>query len=125
MTGPFGSVTLDQRARELGRQIGQSAEYQGLKRANDGLNADVDAVALLRRMEELRLMAQHIIQRGEEPGPEMEQELDGLLTKTQVSPAYQRAITAQENFDKVMVQVNSWISEGIRSGATSSIITLG
>ena len=116
---------MEQKARELGRIMGQSAEYQALKRANEGLNGDRDAVALLRRMEELRLAAQGMIERGQEPTPEMEQELDQLLSKVQVSPSYQRAITAQENFDKVMMQVNGWIAEGIKSGAASSIITLG
>ena len=36
-----------------------------------------------------------------------------------------RAISAQENFDKVMYQVNNWIMDGMKKGATSSIITLG
>ena len=116
---------MEQKARELGRIMGQSGEYQALKRANEGLNGDKDAVTLLRRMEELRLSAQGMIERGQEPTPEMEQELDQLLSKVQVSPSYQRAITAQENFDKVMMQVNGWIAEGIKSGAASSIITLG
>lgn len=116
---------MEQKARELGRIMGQSGEYQALKRANEGLHGDKDAVTLLRRMEELRLSAQHMIERGQEPTPDMEQELDQLLSKVQVSPSYQRAIAAQENFDKVMMQVNGWIAEGIKSGATSSIITLG
>ncbi len=38
---------------------------------------------------------------------------------------YQRVIVTNENFDKVMMQVNQWILEGIKKGATSSIITLG
>jgi cell fate (sporulation/competence/biofilm development) regulator YlbF (YheA/YmcA/DUF963 family) len=115
---------LDQKAKELGRLIGQSSEYQALKRANEGLNADQEAVRLLRRMEELRVNAQRMIERGESPTQEMETELDELLTKVQVSPAYQRAISSQENFDKLMLQVNGWIAEGIKSGAASPIITL-
>jgi len=42
-----------------------------------------------------------------------------------VNATYQRAIAAQDNFDKLMLRVNEWISEGIRKGAASSIITLG
>ena len=38
---------------------------------------------------------------------------------------YQRVLVANENFDKVMVQVNQWILDGIKKGAASSIITLG
>lgn len=116
---------LDQKGRDLGRLIGQSSEYQALKRANESLGEDRDAVALLRRMEELRTSAQAMIDRGEDPPTAMEQELDELLSKVQVNAAYQRALVAQANFDKLMMQVNTWISEGIRSGAASPIITLG
>jgi cell fate (sporulation/competence/biofilm development) regulator YlbF (YheA/YmcA/DUF963 family) len=116
---------LEQKGRELGRLIGQSSEYQAVKRANDALNADTDAVGLLKRMDELRATAQRMIDRGETPAPEMEQELDDLLSRVQVNPAYQRAIVSQENFEKLMMQVNLWISEGIKAGAASPIITLG
>ena len=63
-----------------------------------------------------------MIDRGEEPTAEMEQQLDALLQQVQVNPSYQRAIAAQENFDKLMLRVNQWIADGIRAGATSSII---
>ena len=43
----------------------------------------------------------------------------------QVNGTYQRVMVANENFDKVMVQVNQWILDGIKKGAASSIITLG
>jgi hypothetical protein len=76
-------------------------------------------------MEQLRHEAQAMVERGEQPTAEMEQELDQLLTKVQGSSLYQRFIAANENFDKVMVQVNQWMLEGIKKGATSSIITLG
>jgi len=96
-----------------------------VKRANDALGADADAVALLKQMDELRLKANQMIQRGEQPTAEMEQQLDELLMKVQANPLYQTVLVAQENFDKVMVRVNEWILEGIRRGAQSSIITLG
>ena len=116
---------LDEKARDLGRLIGQSPEYQAVKRANEALNGDREAVALLRQMDQLREQAQRMIERGENPTAEMEQQLDELLGKVQVNSNYQRAISAQENFDKTMLQVNNWITEGIKKGATSSIITLG
>ena len=115
---------IDQKAKELGRLLGQSDEYKALKRANDELGNDREAVANLQRMETLRRDAQRMLQQGEEPTPEMEKELDDLLSKVQVTSAYQRAVVAQENFDKMMLQVNQWIAEGIKSGAASPIITL-
>ncbi len=116
---------LSDKAVELGRLIGQSAEYQAVKRANEALNEDRAVVASLERMDALRNEAQQMIERGAQPTPEMEQELDALLTKVQGSSIYQRVIATNENFDKIMMQVNQWILEGIKKGATSSIITLG
>jgi cell fate (sporulation/competence/biofilm development) regulator YlbF (YheA/YmcA/DUF963 family) len=116
---------LNDRAVELGRLIGQSDEYKAVRRANDALGGDAEAVALLQRMEALRVEASHMIERGEQPTAEMETELEQLLGKVQVNPLYQRMIVAQENFDKIMMQVNQWILEGIKKGAASGIITLG
>jgi cell fate (sporulation/competence/biofilm development) regulator YlbF (YheA/YmcA/DUF963 family) len=116
---------IESKAKELGRMIGQSAEYQAVKRANDALGQDSEAVALLKQMEQLRLDAQQMIQRGERPTEQMEKDLDALLGQVQSQMAYQRLVSAQENFDKLMARVNDWIVDGIEKGATSSIITLG
>jgi cell fate (sporulation/competence/biofilm development) regulator YlbF (YheA/YmcA/DUF963 family) len=116
---------VEEKAKELGRLIGQSSEYQAVKRSSEALNADTEAVSLLQKMEKIRADAQKMIQQGQEPTQEMEQQLDQMLSTIQVNPTYQRAIVAQENFDKVMVQINNWILEGMKKGATSSIITLG
>ena len=103
---------LEEKAKELGRLIGQSPEYQALKRSSDGLNEDKDAVSLLKEMERVRGEAQKMIQRGEEPTAEMEEQLDSLLEKIQSRPVYQRASLA-ENFDKIMLRVisGSWTDE--------------
>jgi cell fate (sporulation/competence/biofilm development) regulator YlbF (YheA/YmcA/DUF963 family) len=115
---------IEDKAKDLGRLIGQSTEYKEVKRASDSLNEDKDTVTLLQRMEQLRLNAQKMLQRGERPTEEMERELDALLTQIQGRATYQRLLVAQENFDKIMGRVNDWILEGIEKGATSSIITL-
>jgi cell fate (sporulation/competence/biofilm development) regulator YlbF (YheA/YmcA/DUF963 family) len=116
--------TLEEKATELGRIVGQSGEYQAVKRANDALTEDREAVAVLKQMEKLRVDAQQMIERGEQPGPDMEAELEGLLGQVQGNAHYQNMVIAQENFEKVMLRVNEWILEGIRKGAASPIITL-
>ncbi len=116
---------LEEKARELGRLIGQSAEYQAVRRSNEALAGDRDATALLQKMETIRIDAQRLIERGEEPTADMERQLDELLGQVQVNGVYQRVVVAQENFDKLMGRVNGWILDGIKRGATSSIITLG
>ncbi|MBA3341538.1 MAG: YlbF family regulator [Gemmatimonadaceae bacterium] len=115
---------LEDKARELGRLIGQSPEYKAVKRSSEALNGNREAVTVLQQMDKIRSEAQQLIQRGENPTAEMEQQLDDLLSKVQTNPVYQQAISAQENFDKVMFQINNWIMDGMKKGATSSIITL-
>ena len=116
---------IEDKAKELGRLIGQSSEYQAVKRASDSLNEDKDTVTLLQKMEQLRVDALRMIQRGERPTEDMEKQLDGLLSQIQGRPTYQRLLVAQENFDKIMGRANDWILEGIEKGAASPIITLG
>ena len=116
---------IEDKAKELGRLIGQSNEYKEVKRASDALNEDKETVTLLQRMDQLRVDAQRMIQRGERPTQEMEHELDRLLVQVQGRATYQRLLVAQENFDKTMGRVNDWILDGIEKGAASPIITLG
>ena len=116
---------IEERARDLGRLIGQSQEYQAVKRANDALGNDPDAISILQKMEKIRTDAQQMIERGEHPSDEMERELNELLSTVQRNRAYQQFIVAQENFDKTMLRVNQWILDGIKKGAASPIITLG
>ena len=118
-------MTLEDKARELGRMLGQSPEYQAVKRASDALNNDREASTLLRQMEQLQLEAQRLIERGEQPPAEMEQRLETIFDQVQTSRIYQDWAVAQENFEKVMQRVNQWILEGIRKGSASPIITLG
>src|SRR5690606_26042271 len=100
-----GRMSLEDRARDLGRLIGQSAEYQSMRRVSQSLHGDEKASSLLREMEQLQLEAQRMIERGEQPGPEMEQRLDALLGEVQGNLTYQEMVVAQENFDKVMARV--------------------
>ena len=116
---------IEEKAKDLGRLIGQSPEYQAVKRANDAITADREAMALLQQMEQIRADAHAMIERGEQPTEEMEQQLNDLLGVVQRNVAYQRLIVAQENFDKIMQRVNGWILEGMKKGAASPIITLG
>ena len=58
---------IEDKAKELGRLIGQSSEYQALKRASDALNEDKDTVGLLQSMEKLRVDAQRAMAQGQRP----------------------------------------------------------
>ena len=116
---------LEEKAKDLGRLIGQSSEYQAVKRANDAITGDKAAMSLLQQMEQIRSDAHAMIERGEQPTEAMEEQLNDLLGTVQQNAAYQRLVVAQENFDKTMARVNGWILDGMKKGAASPIITLG
>ena len=116
---------INDRAIDLGRMVGQSDEYQALKRANDRLMEETELRTALERLRTLQLTVAEGLDRGVEPSPEQQKEIDGLVGKVQVHPAYQQVVAAQTNFDKLMMKVNEWILDGIKQGATSRIITLG
>ena len=116
---------IAERAADLGRLVGQSEEYQALKRANDRLMEEQDLRTALERLRTLQLNVAGQMDRGVEPTPEQQTEVDGLVSKVQGHPAYQAVVAAQSNFDKLMMKVNEWILDGIKQGSQSRIITLG
>ena len=115
---------LDDKALDLGRQIGQSTEYQALRRAETALRADQDAVTRLEKIQELARQIDAAISRGELPDEATSQQYELSVRELEISPAGQAYVVARANFDKLMARVNHQISQGIEKGATSSIITL-
>jgi len=115
---------LMKRAEDLGRMVGQSEEYQALKRANDHLMADTALTGQLEQLQRAQLRVAELLEKGQEPPAEIRGEMDRLMSTVQANPLYQGIVVAQSGFDKLMAKVNEQILEGIRLGAESRIITL-
>ena len=116
---------IAERAVDLGRLVGQSDEYQALKRANDRLMEEAPLREALESLRRLQVDVAQNMDRGREPTADQQLELDKLLGIVQAHPAYQGVVAAQSNFDKLMLRINDWILEGIKKGSESRIITLG
>ena len=113
------------RAEELGRLVGQSEEYLAWRRSEERLTADTELRTALDQLARLQMAAAEQAERGEQPTPEQQQELDALWSKVQVSPLYQTYVAARTNFDKMMYRINEQILDGMKKGSESRIITLG
>lgn len=111
-----------EKAKEVGRLIGQTDEYKALQRAQERLNEDRETVELVNRLSSLEQTFTSKLRRGEEPSEEEKTEYEELLGELQSGPRYQAVVAAQSNFDKVVTKVNEQIGEGIEAGARSSII---
>ena len=116
---------IQQKAEDLGRQIGQTEEYKALKRAQERLQEARELAAELRRLQEMAHRLDEAMDRGEIPSEEDRTGYEQLLGHIQGDPVYQGLVAAQANFDKLMVRVNEQILDGMRKGAASPIITLG
>lgn len=117
-------MSIQEKALEMGRMVGQSDEYQALKRANDRLMQEADVRSGLERLRALQIQLTKQVEQGTEPTVEQQREVDTLVAKLQGHPVYQAVVVAQENFDKLMYKINELILDGIKKGAESRIITL-
>lgn len=115
---------IEEKAMDLGRVIGQSPEYQALRRAEQSLRADQESLARLQRIQDLARQVDGAIQQGELPDEPTTQAYEQAVRELELSASGQSYVVARANFDKLMARVNHQITQGIEKGATSSIITL-
>ena len=113
------------KAQELGRQIGQSTEYQTLRRAESSLREDKVTVTKLDQIQALARQVDQAIAQGQMPDQTTADAYESAVRELETSPVGQAYVVARANFEKLMARVNQQISEGMEKGATSSIITLG
>lgn len=111
-----------EKARELGRMLGQGDEYQALDRARKRAMEDRELTTALNRLAELEQEIGNALRSGSEPEKAHQDEYETLFSQLQGSAVYQGLVAAQANFDKVLGRVNQHISEGIESGSRSRII---
>lgn len=110
------------KARELGRLIGQTGEYRTLERARDAVSEDRELNGSIQALAKLEVELSRAIERGEEPSQESADAYDRALMQVQANSLYQSLVAAQSNFDKLLGRVNEEIGKGMETGAQSRII---
>jgi cell fate (sporulation/competence/biofilm development) regulator YlbF (YheA/YmcA/DUF963 family) len=113
------------KAQDLGRLIGQSPEYQALRRAESTLREDKETVTKLDQIQALARQVDQAVSGGHMPDQATAEAYENAVRDLEMSPVGQAYVVARANFEKLMARVNQQISEGMEKGATSSIITLG
>lgn len=115
---------ISDKAQELGRLIGQSDEYQTLRRAEGELRGDPDTQRKLERISNLAKQVDNAMAQGQMPDEATTQDYESAVRDLETSGIGQRYVVARANFEKLMAKVNEQIGAGMEKGATSSIITL-
>ncbi|MGQ0701706.1 MAG: YlbF family regulator [Gemmatimonadales bacterium] len=115
---------IEEKAQELGRLIGQSGEYQTLRRAEKTLQEDPATRSRLERIDQLARKIDEQVTRKKLPEEATMGEYETAVHDLETSPEGQAYVVARANYEKLMHRVNEQMSIGIERGATSSIITL-
>lgn len=113
---------IQERAREVGRLIAQTEEYKALKRSNERLSDDREAVTTINRLSELEGELGTLLRSGRQPSEAQQQEYEKLVETLQQMTVYQGVVAAQSNFDRLMERVNEEMAQGIQAGDQSRII---
>lgn len=111
-----------QKARELGNALARTEEYRALLRTMDAADEDRELVELRNRIRELKAEIEASVLAGEEPDKDLTKAYADITEQLQTKPGFQRLISAQSNFEKVMFKVNETVTEGIDEGGDSRII---
>ena len=109
-------------AERLGQSLARTDEYQSLRRAIAASGDDRELAQLQTQILGLEKAMQSQLQKGEEPTEEQAKEYEGFFSRLQANGSYQRLVSSQSNFDKVVAKVNETIHQGIQKGAESRII---
>jgi cell fate (sporulation/competence/biofilm development) regulator YlbF (YheA/YmcA/DUF963 family) len=116
---------IAERARELGRLIGQTAEYKALDGARRRIGEDREVTQAVSRLTALEEEMAGSLREGREPSAEVQGEYEAAFSSLQASPVYQGLVAAQANFDKILARVNQQVSQGIETASRSRIILPG
>ncbi|MFO8060401.1 MAG: YlbF family regulator [Bacillota bacterium] len=105
---------LFEKARELGAAMRDTEEFQKLAAAEENMNRDLEAQALLRDIQEAEQTLHKLQQSGLQPTQEQMQEFQGKREQMSQNAAVSRFMQAQAEFTAVVQEVNGAISEGMK-----------
>lgn len=102
------------KARELGAAMSETEEFRRLEEAEEGMNRDLEAQALLKGIQEAEQTLRQLQQSGLQPTQEQMEDFHAKREQMTENAAVSRFMKAQEEFGSVVQEVNGAISEGMK-----------
>ncbi len=103
-------MSVIEKAKELGQELIDSAEYKELKEKESALYDDEDATSLLEDFEQLNKQLQMARANGQEVSESQQKKLQSLQMKMEQNPSIKSYIESQKKFNEVMNSVNKIIN---------------
>ncbi len=113
---------LMEMATDLGRALAQGDEHRVLKMAIASADDDRAIAESRRELEALEKRIEEALRAGGEPDDDLKKEYEDAVGRLQTNTTYQVLVSAQANFEKVILKVNQTIEEGIDKGSESRIV---
>jgi cell fate (sporulation/competence/biofilm development) regulator YlbF (YheA/YmcA/DUF963 family) len=119
---PKDRERIFEKAADVGRLLSQTAEFRYLRAADREMGEDREAVERLNRLRELEEQVFKMLEAGEKPPAEIREEIETISSEIESRTTVRSWMTAKENFDRLMDEVQEAIGKGIRAGEQSGII---
>lgn len=110
-------MSVMEKARDLGKEIRNTEQYQELERVSENMQEDTEASQMIKEVQELQQQIQFAQQSGVQPSEDQIQQFNDLKSKMDTNLTIQAYAKAQNDFSQFMQEVNSAISEGINPEA--------
>ncbi|NLC10748.1 MAG: YlbF family regulator [Firmicutes bacterium] len=107
-------MTLIKKAKELGRQLKDTKEYQELERTGAQLREDTTAQQVIQEVQDAQQKIEFSQKAGVQPSQEQLTEFQQKRQGMQTNVTIRAFMKAQEDFNTVMKKVNDAISEGVK-----------
>lgn len=115
---------IEEKAKSLGRAIGQTDAAKALDRARDALKEDEETKELFEKVQRLEQNLMRKAQQGQDVSEDKREELQSSMQELETHKGFQQFISAQQNFENLMKEINESIQEGIEEGKDSNIIEI-
>jgi len=107
-------MAIKEKAHELAQEIINSSEYEEMKQAEQAVMNDDEASDLMEELESVQQRIQMAQMNGQEIDQQQQKKIQNLKAKMQQNAKISDFLSAQQEFNEVMEDVNELISNALQ-----------
>ncbi|WP_040458711.1 YlbF family regulator [Limosilactobacillus antri] len=107
-------VNIYDTANDMSRQLVETQEYQGLKKALDELKADSEAFESFKKFQQMQAEAQQKQMKGQQPSEDEIKAIQTLAKEISGKQAVQNLMNQERQIDQMLQQLNKTITSPIQ-----------
>jgi len=107
-------LVLMEKAKDLGKAIRNSSEFQELKKKEDILSQDPAAQEIIKNVQEVQQQLESAQRMGMPPEQEQMDKFENMRKEMHENNTLKELVTAQQDLNELMKEVNQAITDGIQ-----------